>query len=109
MIPQNGTFQHLFTAKFSEGLIIVPTEATHFIISANKSIQSDFENLNYASIRVLPEGVINPYYDCIIPAGEFLPLLFGIKNGISGLTYTLNNTEPELISFYKYQINRRIQ
>ena len=109
MIPFNGTYEHLFTAKFSEGLIIVPSEATHFIISSHRSSGNSQSSLNHATIRVLIDGVINPFFDCIVPAGEFISLLFKMKGGVSAITYSANNTEPEIASFYKYQINRRIQ
>lgn len=108
MNPINGQYLHLFTTKFQDGLIIVPSRATHFIISAHRMHGNDKIDLNHAVIKILRDGVVNPNFDCILPASDIIALPHDIKPGISGITYAAGNTEPELVSFYEYQINRKI-
>ena len=69
---------------------------------------NDKVDLAHATIKILRDGVINPNFDCILPASDIIALPYDIKPGISGITYATNNTEPEIVSFYEFQINRKI-
>lgn len=108
MNPINGQYLHLFTTKFQDGLIIVPPRATHFIISAHRIQGNNKVDLSHVPIKILKDGIINPNFDCILPASDIIALPYDIKPGISGITYAANNTEPEIVSFYEFQINRKI-
>lgn len=104
MIPLNGRYEFIRTDKFSDGSITIPTNATHFIVSAHRATGGGNQvNLNHAILKVKRTGSLDVGFDCLIPSGEFITNLDNFIPGTTQITYATGNSEPEIISFYRFK------
>jgi hypothetical protein len=103
MIPLNGRYEWLKTDKFSDGTSTVPLKATHFIISAHRNAGGGNQSaLNHAIVKIKRTGSLDVGFDCLVPSGEFITNLDNFIPGTTQITYATGNTEPEIISFYRF-------
>ena len=104
MIPLNGRFEFIESDKFSDGNITIPSNSTHFIVSAHRSTGGGNQvNLNHALLKVRRTGVLDPGFDCLVPAGVIISHLDNFIPGTTQITYATGNSEPEIISFYRFK------